>query len=152
MLNANHRSAVTLIETVLVITLLAAAAMSAAVMFDQRWVARRSVASATNDIANSLILARNTAVANRAPVTVRPLRRNGLALLNIEAAAGPLRDAKLWTVSLGSEIRISGSPQSIRFSPVGSTDRGLRWTVQQTQVSGVVTVAARDGNVERTLP
>ena len=97
-MNAKHpsrrhdRAGVTLIETIAVITLLVAAVVASSVMFNGRWVARRGVTSATNDVADSLIVARNTAITNQAIVRVRRMRSDGRQQLLISEDAGPLCD------------------------------------------------------------
>ncbi len=117
------RIGVTLIETIMVIALLATAAVTGVILFDGEWVARRSVTSVTNDVANSLVTAHNTAITNQATVRVRRARQSGTEQLLFTEDAGPFRTSKSWIVELGPETRLSGSPTEIRFSPTGTADR-----------------------------
>ena len=147
-----QRAGVTLIETIMVVTLLAAAAVTSSILLDGQWVARRSVTAVTNDIANSLITARSTAITNQATVRVRRLRRGGVEQLLISEDAGPFRPGKSWVIELGSDVRLRGGPRVIRFSPTGTANRSLTWSIRQSRSSGQVSVAAASGQVSRRLP
>lgn len=147
-----RRNGVTLIETLMVIALLAAAAVASSILLDGEWVARRGVTAVTNDVANSLISARNTAIANQATVRVRRLRRGGVEQLLITEDAGPFRTNKSWTVELGDDVRLRGVPREIQFTPTGTANRNLTWSISQSRSSGEVSVAPASGQVNRRLP
>lgn len=147
-----QRRGVTLIEAIMVITLLAAAAASGSILFDGQWVASRGVTAVTNDVANSLITARNTAITNQATVRVRRQRRSGIEQLLITQDPGPFRSGDSWTVDLGGETRLGGRPSEIRFTPTGTANRNLAWTITQSRTSGQVNVAPARGQVTRRLP
>ena len=136
----------------MVIALLAAAAVASAMLLDGEWVARRSVTAVTNDVANSLITAQNTAITNQATVRVRRVRSNGMEQLLITEDAGPFRTSKSWVVELGRDARLSGAPLEIRFTPTGTANRTLAWTITQSRSSGQVGVAPASGQVNRRLP
>jgi len=146
------RSGVTLIETIMVIALLAAAAVTSSFFLDGEWVARRGVTAATNDVANSLITARNTAIINQATVRVRRDRRRGNERLLITEDAGPFRTSKSWIVELGNQVRLRGRPAEIQFTPTGTANSNLTWNITQSQTSGRVRVAPASGQVNRRLP
>jgi prepilin-type N-terminal cleavage/methylation domain-containing protein len=151
-LKNQQRRGVTLIETIMVITLLAAAAATGSILFDGQWVASRGVTAVTNDVANTLITARNTAITNQATVRVRRQRRSGIERLLVTQDPGPMRDGNSWTVELGREPRLRGGPREIRFTPTGTANRNLAWTITQSRTSGRVNVAPASGQVTRRLP
>ena len=148
----HFRSGVTLIETIMVIALLAAAAVASTVMFRGGWVAQRNVTTATDDVANTLITARNTAITNQTIVRVRRLRVGGQERLVINENAGPFRPEKNWVVELGSDVRLRGIPRELEFTPVGTANRNLEWTISQASSTGQVTVSPASGQVIRKLP
>jgi Tfp pilus assembly protein FimT len=151
-LKNQQRRGVTLIEAIMVITLLAAAAATSSILFDGQWVASRSVTAVTNDVANALIAARNTAITNQAMVRVRRQRRNGIEQLLVTQDPGPFRSGNSWTVELGGETRLRGRPNEIRFTPTGTANRNLTWTITQSRTRGQVNVAPASGQVTRRLP
>lgn len=148
------RTGVSLIETIMVITLLGAAALTSSLLLNRDWIARRGITAATNDIANTLTTVRNTAITNQAIVRVRRIRSRGVEQLQITEDAGPFQDGKSWVVDLGDQIRLRGGPRQLRFSPTGTANRSLNWTVRQrrSSLSGQVTVAPTTGQVTRRLP
>lgn len=152
MLQSSHRTGVTLIETIMVIVLLAAAATTSLVLMDGQWVARRIVTTASNDAADTLVMARNTAMTSQSTIRVRRIRVGGTTQLQVSQDPGPYGPGKQWNIDLGSDARISGSPTEIRFDPTGSANRGLEWTISQSQTSGGVTVSPASGQVLRRLP
>ncbi len=143
---------VTLIETILVITLLAAASASGIVLFDGQWMARRGAKQVTIDVAGTLTAARNTSINSQAAVRVTRNVKDGRQRLVIVEDTGPYRDGSSREIDLGAEARISGSPTTLQFSPDGTAGRGLSWKIAQQGVSGEVTVAPVSGQVTRTLP
>ena len=146
------RTGVTLIETILVLTLLAAASATGLILFDGQWSTRRNVTSATCDVANSLMTARNTAVNSQAVVRVRRDNRNGTAKLLITEQTGPYRDGRSWTFDLGSDVRLRGRPSEFQFRPDGTANRNVSWTVARSGVSGQIEVAPVTGIITRTKP
>lgn len=146
------RPGVTLIEAIMVITLLAAAAATGSIMFDGQWVAGRDVTAVTNDVANTLITARNSAITNQAVVRVRRQRRNGIEQLQMTQESGPFQGEKNWTIQLGGASRLRGGPREIRFTPTGTANRALQWTIRQSRSIGQVNVAPVNGEVTRRLP
>ena len=146
------RSGVTLIEAIMVITLLAAAGTISLYRFDRQWMARRNVTAVTNDVANSLITARNTAISSQSTVRVRRARVRGVEQLRITEEPGPLRNGRSWTFDLGNNARVSGRPREIRFRPDGSSNRRLAWRVRRSRTRGQVQVAPGNGQITRVLP
>jgi prepilin-type N-terminal cleavage/methylation domain-containing protein len=146
------RNGVTLIEMIMVISVLAVAAVTSLIMLDGGWNARRKAASVTNDVANSLTTARNTAITNQATVAVRRMASGGVEHLLITEYAGPFRGSKSWVVELGSQVEVSGSPSEIQFSPTGTANDRLEWTVKHADAVGTVTVAPASGQIQRKLP
>jgi Tfp pilus assembly protein FimT len=147
-----HRLAVTLIEVIMVIALLAAAAVASSVMFDGDFLSRRRVKGATHDLAESLIIARNTAILNQAGVLVQRSRNQGVETLQIREDAGPFRAGKTWVFELGSDVRLAGKPAQIQFTPMGTADRSLNWTVSESGIKGEVSVEPASGQIKRQLP
>ncbi len=150
--NNHQRRGVTLIEAIMVITLLAAAAATSSILFDGQWVAARSVTAVTNDVANTLITARNTAITNQATVRVRRQRQSGIETLLVTQDPGPFRTGNSWTVELDGSVRLGGGPREIQFSPTGTANRNLAWTITQSRTAGQVNVAPASGQVTRRLP
>lgn len=146
------RNAITLIETIMVIALLAAAAVTSTIMFDADWIDRRAASAATNNVADTLIAARNTAITGQANVAVRRLRSGGRDYLLITEYAGPLRGSKSWVVELADDVRVQGLPREIQFQATGTADRALQWTVSQSRSRGRVAVAPASGRVSRRMP
>jgi len=146
------RKGITLIETILMVTLLAAASAAGLILFDGQWVARRGAVQATNDVAEALTTARNTSMRSQANVSVRRMTNRGRQALLIVEDAGPYRDGKQWTIDLGTEIRLTGRPATIQFRPDGTADRGLQWNVNQDSVTGQVAVAPVSGQIVKKLP
>ena len=136
----------------MVIALLAAAAVASSVMFDGDFVSRRRVKAATNDLAESLIIARNTAIVNQAGVHVQRTRNRGAETLQIREDAGPFRAGKTWVFELGSDIRLVGKPTQIQFTPTGTADRSLNWTLSESGIKGEVSVLPATGQIKRQLP
>ena len=150
--SCTKRDGVTLIETIMVIVLLSAGAVAGSMLLDGQWVPKRNVTGATNEIAELLRAARNTAITKQATVRVRRLRRGGIEQLVITEDAGPFGTGRTRTVELGGTIRVAGSPRQIRFNPTGSSNRALRWTVRQSRSAGEVNVSPTDGQVTRSVP
>ncbi len=146
------RKGATLIEAIMVIALLAAAAVASSVLFDGDLVSRRRVAAATNHIAETLSIARNTAITNQATVRVQRARRKGMELLLISEDAGPFRSGKAWVFELGTEIRLAGKPSQIQFAPSGTADRSLSWIVSEAGSKGEISVVPTSGQINRRLP
>ena len=136
----------------MVITLLAAAAATSTILFDGQWKASRGVTIVTNDVANTLITARNTAITSQATVRVRRQRRGGIEQLLVTQDPGPFRSGNSWTIELGGETRLRGGPREIQFTPTGTANRNLAWTVTQSRTTGQVNVAPASGQVTRRLP
>lgn len=147
-----ERPGVTLIETILVIALLAAAAVASSFLLDREWVPRRNVTAVTNDTANTLVTARNTAITNQTIVRVRRDRSRGTERLVITEDAGPYRQSKSWMVELGTDVRLRGNPAEIRFSPTGTAHRAASWSITQSRSRGEVNVAPASGQISRRLP
>ncbi len=150
--NRSTRRGVSLIEAVMVIVLLSAAAVTSSVMLDGQWVAKRSVTGVTDEIAQTLNAARNTAITNQAIIRVRRIRSGGIEQLVITEEAGPFGPGNLRTVELGSDVRVRGTPRQVRFNPTGTANRGTTWTIRKSRSSGAVNVSPSDGQVTRTYP
>ena len=146
------RPGVTLIETIMVIVLLSAAAVTSSMLLDGQWVARRSVTSVTNEVAATLRAARNTAITNQTIVQVRRQRSRGIEQLLISEDAGPFGAGGTRTIELGSDIRLRGRPRTIEFRPTGSANRPLSWTVSRSRSRGTINVLPADGQVTQALP
>jgi Tfp pilus assembly protein FimT len=146
------RRGVTLIETILVITLLAAASLGGLILFDGQWTARRSVSQVTTDVAGALTTARNTSINSQAMVRVTRGAKNGRQQLVITEDTGPFRAGSTREIDLGDEARVSGRPRTIQFHSDGTANRNVTWKVAQQGVSGTVTVSPVSGQVSQTLP
>ncbi|MEM1070583.1 MAG: prepilin-type N-terminal cleavage/methylation domain-containing protein [Planctomycetota bacterium] len=147
-----NRTGVTLVESIMVISVLAVAAAASLIMLDGNWHTRREATAATNDVANSLTTARNTAITNQATVAVRRMVSGGIEHLLITEYAGPFRDSMSWVVELGADVEIRGRPAEIQFSPTGTSNERLEWTITHADSVGVVTVAPASGQIQRKLP
>ncbi|WP_345327150.1 pilus assembly FimT family protein [Novipirellula rosea] len=152
MFTQSKRNGVTLIEAVMVVVLLSASAVASSFVLRPRWSSELSVTGVTLHVADTLMMARNTAITNQADVRVQRIRKDGQTMLAITEAAGPIRDEKIAFFELGTEVTVTGSPTEIRFSPMGSADRDLRWTITQGGVAGEVRVSPTTGNVQSRVP
>jgi prepilin-type N-terminal cleavage/methylation domain-containing protein len=152
MLQPRNRAGVTLIETIMVIVVLATAAAGSLMLMDGEWVARRNVKATINAAAESLTMARNTAMTSQTTVHVRLVQAAVATQLIVTQDPGPYRAEQKWTIDLGTDTRVSGSPTDIQFTSTGSANRGLAWTVTQSRSSGEITVAPTSGQVFRRLP
>ena len=150
--NHRPRTGITLFEVIIVIGLLATSAATMLVMFDKNWTNRRLVMSVTNDLANSLQTARNTAISNRASVTVQRNQTGGAEKLLITEDAGPFRDSKNWTIEISDTVDLRGNPTEIEFSSTGRASRKVKWRVKYGGLTGIVTVTPLRGEVTRKLP
>ncbi len=151
----NHNAArrgVSLIEVIMVIIVLAAAALSTSVMFDPEWSPRRNVTAVTNDVANALVTARNTAITSQTTVRVQRQRVDDIETLTITEDPGPFRSGKVWVIELGGDATLSGASADVEFRSTGTADRSLQWKIDQSNSSGRVNVAPASGQVTRTLP
>ncbi|TWU54656.1 hypothetical protein Poly51_33750 [Rubripirellula tenax] len=151
-LDRRCRFGVTLVETILVVMLLAAATVAGSFMLDGQWRDRRGATDVTREVYQTLVLARNTAIASRTNVAVRQENVRGRQWLTIVEEAGPMRAGKKWQIDLGDQPTISGSPTEIWFKATGSADRGLEWKVSEGSLAGLVQVTPTDGNVTHRLP
>ncbi|WP_144057612.1 pilus assembly FimT family protein [Novipirellula maiorica] len=145
------RTGVTLIEAVMVVVLLSASAIASSFVLRPRWSSERSVTGITHHVADTLMLARNTSITNQADVRVERIRKDGQAMLKISEDAGPIRGGRVSFIELGSQVTVKGSPTAIRFSPLGTVNRSLRWTMIQGDVVGEVRVSPTTGNVQRQV-
>ncbi len=143
---------VTLIETIMVIVLLSAAAIVGTIFLDDQWVARRSTSAATGEVEQTLRAARNTAITNQTIVQVRRQRTGGVERLVVTKQAGPFGPERIHTIDLGSDVRLTGTPRAIRFQPTGSADRILEWHINRSSTRGTVNVTPTDGQVSKQLP
>ena len=147
-----HRSGVTLAETVMVIVLLGMVAVASSFILDSQWSSKRSVATITNEVADSLNAARNSAITNQTRVSVRSVRRHGIAQLIVIEDPGPFSAGETRTIDLGEDIRVGGAPSVIRFNSTGASSRSLRWTIRKSRTVGQVHVSLTDGQVTRSVP
>ncbi|MDA8746350.1 hypothetical protein N9N28_17140 [Rubripirellula amarantea] len=146
------RLGVTLVEAIMVIMLLSAAAASSMIYFDGSFVSRGEVSSSTHQVADTLQLAHNTAVLNQTKVSVRQVRGRSNQQLLITQAAGPIRDERTWLVDLPVDVKVSGSPTEITFTPLGQADQRLGWTISQGDSQGAVSVSPVAGTITRKTP
>ncbi len=151
-IGAGRRLGVTLVETIMVVTLLAAAAIAGGFMLDGQWLSRRSATDVTIEVSEALRTARNTAMMNQTVVSVRHDQIRGREILSIIEQAGPMRMGKRWEIDLGDKPAISGAPTEIFFKPIGSADRALEWKIVDGSTAGLVLVTPVDGNVTHKLP
>ena len=151
-MGASRRYGATLIEAIMVILLLSAAAASSMVYFDGSFGARGEVSTSIHQVADTLQLARNTAVLNQTKVSVRQVRGRTNQQLEITQAAGPIRDERTWLVDLSAEVAVSGSPTQITFTPMGQADQRLGWKVTQGDAGGSVEVSPVAGTITRSTP
>ncbi|MGB7325590.1 MAG: hypothetical protein WBD31_12020 [Rubripirellula sp.] len=143
---------VSLIETILVVMLLASAMVAGSFMLDGQWLSRRGATDLTNHVHETIAMSRNTAISHQTNVLVRHDNVGGHEVLTIAEEAGPFSPGKKWQVDLGEQLKISGSPTEIWFKATGSADRGLEWKISDGVTAGLVLVTAVDGNVTRKLP
>ncbi len=149
---SRYRPGVTLLETILVIILLAAASVAGLILFDGQWIDRRGATLTTTDVANALKTARNTSITTQANVHVMRNVDKGHQQLLIVEDPGPYRDGSKWQIDLGTETRITGNPVEIEFRPDGTSDRKLDWKVSQASLAGEITVLPITGRISRILP
>ena len=147
-----RRRGVTLIEAIMVVTLLSAAALACSFVLDRDWSSSRNVQQVTSHVSHVLLMARNTALANRADVEVRRVRNGNTEQIEIAEFAGPFRAERRSTFDLGDDIRISGSPSRIRFTPESTADRSLQWTIRQGNSSAEINLNATNTQLTTRLP
>jgi Tfp pilus assembly protein FimT len=147
-----HRHGVTLVETILVITLLAAASVSGLLMFDEQWLDRRGAKATTAEVAQLLTTARNSSINCQSTVRVTHRIDSGHQYLVISRDPGPFQDGETRLFDLGTESRISGNPATIEFVPNGTAKQKLQWKISHHDVAGEVTVAPVSGQISRVLP
>ncbi|WP_442510772.1 pilus assembly FimT family protein [Novipirellula sp. SH528] len=152
MFTQSKRNGVTLIEAVMVVVLLSASAVASSFVLRPRWSSERNVTGVIHHVADTLTMARNTSITNQADVRVQRIRKDGQAMLEITETAGPVRDEKVSFFELGPEVTVNGSPTEIRFSPMGTANRDLRWTITQGGVAGEVRVSPTTGSVQTRVP
>ena len=152
MFTKSKRNGVTLIEAVMVVVLLSGSAVASSFVLKPRWSSERNVAGVTHHVADTLTMARNTSITNQADVRVERIRKDGQAMLQITEEAGPVRDEKVSFFELGTGVTVSGSPAEIRFSPMGTANRDLRWTIAQGGAVGEIRVSPTTGSVQSRVP
>ncbi|MDG2222611.1 MAG: hypothetical protein P8L85_14625 [Rubripirellula sp.] len=146
------KSGITLFEVIIVIGLLAASAAATLIMLDGRWRDRRLVVAATNDLANYLQTARNTAVSNRAAVSVQRSQAGTTEKLLITEDAGPFRGSRSWVVEISDVVDLLGNPTTIQFSSAGKPDKKVKWKVRHSGLTGTVTMLRGWNQVMRKYP
>ncbi|WP_218933859.1 pilus assembly FimT family protein [Rubripirellula lacrimiformis] len=151
--SAGRRTAgVTLIETIMVVTLLAMATAAGSFMLDGNWQGRRNATDATQQVHATLSAARNTAIVNQTNVQVRRFIQSGVQWLAVTEEPGPLRDGKKWEMEIGDTTTIDGSASDIWFKATGTANRGIEWKIRDGDSAGLVVVTPVDGNITQKLP
>ncbi len=145
------RTGVTLIETIMVIMVLAMASVGGSLIFSGDWLEGRSTTDATYQIVQTMTEARNTAIMNQTNVNVRHLRSGGHERLQIIEEPGPIRVGKAWEIDLGETVAIDGSPAAIQFYPTGSCNQSLQWKLGSSRSTGIVLVNAINGQVDHKI-
>lgn len=143
---------VTLIEVVLVVMILGAAAVATSFKTDSQWTDRRESRSATFDVSRLVSLARNTAIEKQTTVNVSYSGRLGSTQIDIVEDPGPLTDGRKWSTQLSSQVAVQGSPRSIQFQPDGSANSTLKWGVVTNSVQGEITVSPVGGTIQTKAP
>ncbi|MEM9825659.1 MAG: prepilin-type N-terminal cleavage/methylation domain-containing protein [Planctomycetota bacterium] len=128
------RRGVTLIEVILVITVLAAAATIGAVRVSGDFGGQREVDGCTNLLLQSARFARSAAIRNQATVVLSTQRVDGEDALVILENAGPLGPGREMRIPLSSRVRVN--PRSAEFRMNGSARNQVEWTISASPSSG----------------
>lgn len=148
----SSRKGVTLIEVVLVVMILGAAAVATSFKTDNQWMDRRESRSATYDVSRLVSLARNTAIEKQTTVLISYSGRLGSTQINIVEDPGPLTAGRKWSTQLSNQVSVQGSPSSIQFRPDGSANSALKWGVVTNGVQGEITVSPVGGTIQTKAP
>ena len=143
---------ITLFEVIIVVGLLTASAAATLIMLDGGWRDRRLVVAATNDVANYLQTARNTAIRNRAVVSVQRVQSGTMEKLRITEDAGPVRGSRNWEVEISDVVDLLGDQATIQFSSSGKPATTTKWKARHGSLTGVVTVYRGWNKVFRKMP
>lgn len=148
--NRIQRRGVTLIEALMVITILAASAAAGVYRVSNRHGAARENLMASQLITQLLHQARVTAIAKQADVTVRrrfisdqklgsqiipahwtiDIVQSPSPIPTLEGTTGVARATPMSTsVPISAEVRITGSPSVLQFNSSGSSNRAAQWRV-----------------------
>jgi hypothetical protein len=125
-----------LFEVIIVVRLLAATL----IMLGGGWRDRRLVVAATNDLANCWQTARNTAIRNRAVVSVQPVQSGTIERLHITEDAGPVRGSRRWDVEINAVVDLLGGQATIQVSSSGKPATTTKWKARDGGLTGVVTI------------
>ncbi len=147
-----RRMGVTLIEVVLVVMILGAAALATSFSMRSDWSNRRAAKASTIDVSQLLKIARNTAIEKRTTVHVAYSGKTGAMQVDIVEDAGPLTPGRTWSAPLASEVEIKGKPNPIDFLADGSANSSLQWQVVSDGVQGEVSVTPVGGAVQYKVP
>ena len=143
---------VTLIEVVLVVMILGAAAVATSFKTDSQWTDRRESRSATYDVSRIVSLARNTAIEKQTTVRVSYSGRLGSTQIDIVEDPGPLTAGRKWSTQLSDQVIVQGTPSSIQFQPDGSANSATKWSVTTNSVQGEITVSPVGGMIQTKAP
>ena len=143
---------VTLIEVVLVVMILGAAAVATSFKTDSQWMDRRESRSATYDVSRLVSLARNTAIEKQTTVHVSYSGRLGSTQIDVVEDPGPLTDGRKWSTQLSNQVIVQGRPSSIQFQPDGSANSAANWSVTTNSVQGEITVSPVGGTIQTKAP
>ncbi len=150
--NSSVPKGVTLIEVVLVVMILGAAAVATSFKTDSQWMDRRESRSATYDVSRLVSLARNTAIEKQTTVHVAYSGRLGSTQIDIVEDPGPLTAGRRWSTQLSNRVSMQGGPNSIQFQPDGSSNSALKWNVTTNSVQGEITVSPVGGAIQTKVP
>ncbi len=146
------RLGVTLIEVVLAIMIIGAAALATSFAFDAQWTSRRQARASTIDVSRLLSLAHNTAMEKRTTVHVSYSGKVGAGRIDIVEEPGPLTPGRKWSAPLSPSVSVQGQPNPINFLADGSADSALTWQVAAEGVQGEVYVSPIGGAVQHKVP
>lgn len=128
------RRGITLVETLLLVAVIAAAATVGLFAIPNRLGQERSINSDVSVIAETLRNASSQAIVGRSMIRVTPEQADGRWRLRWEEADGPVRPARVLTIDLSPESRLRNT-QSVELLPDGSANRAIRWMVRSSRAN-----------------
>jgi len=145
---SKRRRGASLLEVILMMTILAIAATSG-MFIAQGWSGRRQADETARTIEDTLNAAREIAVRNRTSVAVTCERINGRWQLELVENAGPLRRASAVSqkIDLGSQISFARTKSTILFAADSSVSGALSWLPKSAGEAITITVDPKTGSI-----
>ncbi len=147
-----HRRGVTLLEAILVVLILGAAAVATSFTLNGSSAGRRESRNSTLDVSRMLTQARNTAMQQRTTVRVSYSTVLGINQISVVEDPGPITAGRTWSTMLSPNVKVAGKPNEIQFKADGSANSSLSWSIAADQSVGQIAVAPVGGVIEHQVP